>query len=256
MNFKLGKKPPVTDPRTLRFARYLVGPLPPILSAASWTAKVGTTWGYLGNDMVGDCVYASKGHLLELFTAYAQAAEFVPTTAQILADYSRDTGYNAEDPSSDQGADMLAAAKAWQALGIVGHKVSAFVSVDPLNKDNVRRSIMTFGHCEFGLALPIGVDPSQANPPAVWDVPPGPLVGDWAPGSLGGHCVPAAAYDANGVTVVTWGALQRVTWAFLAAYADEAFAYLSPDFINAQGDAPSGFDLAALQADLTAVQSA
>ena len=44
--------------------------------------------------------------------------------------------------------------------------------------------------------------------------------------------------------------LLRMTWGFLDAYCDEAWAILSPDWFNVKQKAPSGFDLAALQKDL------
>jgi hypothetical protein len=47
--------------------------------------------------------------------------------------------------------------------------------------------------------------------------------------------------------------LKKMTRAFWQAYCDEAHALLSPDWIAAQGS-PSGFDLAQLQADLSAIR--
>jgi hypothetical protein len=61
------------------------------------------------------------------------------------------------------------------------------------------------------------------------------------------------AYDSRSLTVVTWGALQTMTWGFWAAYCDEAYAILSPDYLKQKGGqtvAPSGFNLAQLQEDL------
>jgi hypothetical protein len=59
------------------------------------------------------------------------------------------------------------------------------------------------------------------------------------------------AYDQRGLTVVTWGALQRMTWGFLYAYCAEAYAVLSQDWISQTTKlAASGFDLAALEKDL------
>jgi len=45
-----------------------------------------------------------------------------------------------------------------------------------------------------------------------------------------------------------------MTWSFWNAYCDESYAIISPDFVGKQ-TAPSGFDLAALQADLKEVVS-
>ena len=77
--------------------------------------------------------------------------------------------------------------------------------------------------------------------------------GDGAPGSWGGHAVPVVAYDSRSLTVVTWGALQTMTWGFWAAYCDEAYAILSPDYLEQKGGqsiAPSGFNLTQLRDDL------
>jgi hypothetical protein len=52
---------------------------------------------------------------------------------------------------------------------------------------------------------------------------------------------------------VTWGRLQELTWLFWDRYVDEVYAILSVDFLDEAGQAPNGFDLAALTADLTLV---
>lgn len=52
----------------------------------------------LGNDVVGDCTFASKGHQLMMVTANTGSI-LIPTTAQILAACSDLTGY---DPSQTQ----------------------------------------------------------------------------------------------------------------------------------------------------------
>jgi len=49
--------------------------------------------------------------------------------------------------------------------------------------------------------------------------------------------------------LVTWGALQRMTWGFWSAYCDEAYALLSNDFLTADRT-PAGVDLATLESDL------
>ena len=78
-------------------------------------------------------------------------------------------------------------------------------------------------------------------------------MGNGAPGSWGGHAVIIGAYDNNTLTCITWGAPKKMTWSFWDAYCDEAYALLSPDWATGQKAAPSGFDLAALQADLKQV---
>jgi len=44
-----------------------------------------------------------------------------------------------------------------------------------------------------------------------------------------------------------------MTWAFWDRYFDEAYCCLTPDWIEANGQTPSGFDLPTLQADLAQI---
>jgi hypothetical protein len=93
--------------------------------------------------------------------------------------------------------------------------------------------------------------PLTARVQPVWDWT-GSLSGDARPGSWGGHAVDVVRYDRNALTVVTWGRLQQLTWSFWERYCDEAYCILSDDFLQ-KGNAPNGFDLAALEADLALV---
>ena len=73
------------------------------------------------------------------------------------------------------------------------------------------------------------------------------LSGPAAPGSWGGHAVPVVDYNRYGLTVVTWGELTRMSWAFWHNYCDEAWAIISTDFLDPKtGKSPPGFDLATL----------
>ena len=74
-----------------------------------------------------------------------------------------------------------------------------------------------------------------------------------SPQVWGGHSVPIVGYDEKQLYVVTWGAIQPMTWAALAKYSDEAYADLDPNWYATDGRTPTGLDLTALQADLAAV---
>jgi len=84
-------------------------------------------------------------------------------------------------------------------------------------------------------------------------VPAGGATGPGEPGSWGGHAVFVPAYDARGLICITWGALKRMTWEFWAAYCDEAYALLSPDWQMPNTQAPGGIDWSALVADMAAL---
>ena len=86
-----------------------------------------------------------------------------------------------------------------------------------------------------------------------WVVPPRGPVGDAAPNPNNGHCIPAVAYDARNLYVVTWGALKSMSWQFYRVYAEEAYAVLSKDFVERSGRTIAGFDLATLEEDLAKI---
>lgn len=245
---ELGKAAPRHDARTLRLAKYLQAhllPTPP--DVYDLTAKAPLPWGMMLNDVLGDCTCAAAAHLIMAWTANA-AAEVVPTDAQVLAAYEAVTGYTPADPASDRGAVELDVLNYWRQTGVAGHRILAYAALEPANQTHVRAAVATFGGCYIGVALP-----ASAQGQAAWDVVPDAEGGAGTPGSWGGHAVCVVGYDAAGLTVVTWGQLLKMTWAFWEKYCDEAYAIITQDFLEANGDTPGGLDLAQLQADLREV---
>jgi len=77
--------------------------------------------------------------------------------------------------------------------------------------------------------MPLSARASVLADSMVWDVPSGGPVGDGAPGSWGGHAVPILGFSPNGsgdfqYFAPSWDGLYTITAAFMAAYADEAYA--------------------------------
>jgi hypothetical protein len=252
LKLKLGKHPARHDPRTLLLASYATPALPAPPATMNLAKKVKGPWGMMDNDQLGDCTCAAAGHLIMEWTANAQSKMFTPPDQQIVDAYSAITGYNPTTGANDNGAVELDVLNYWRQQGIAGHKVAAFMALEPSNHTHVMDAVWIFGGCYIGLALPKTAQAQTSNK-QIWSVPPAGTGGDGAPGSWGGHAVPVVAYDSRSLTVVTWGALQTMTWGFWAAYCDEAYAILSPDFLQQKGGqtvAPSGFNLAQLQADL------
>jgi hypothetical protein len=240
---KLGKKPAVPDPRTLQLAKYLdpsVLPAPP--SQVNWATKV-ASWPMMDNDTIGDCTTAAAGHCIEEWTTDVGDPVVLPD-ATIVAAYAAVSGYDPTTGQGDVGATVVSVLNYWRQTGIGGHTIRAYAAVTPSDLDHVRDSVSIFGNCYIGLMMPL-----SAQTQSIWSVPPGGANGQGAPGSWGGHAVPVVAYDPDGLTVVTWGALKRMTWGFLSAYCDEAYALLSDDFLTAD-ETPAGIDLTALEADL------
>ena len=250
---KLGKLAPKYDHRTLRFADYLkpsVAIKPP--TAAGWDQK-DYPWGYMLNDQLGCCTCSGIGHGLQLWTSDTGKA-FNPPDAAILKAYEDVGGYRPGFPQTDNGAVMLDVADYFVRTGVAGHKANAFVKVNLRSKVQTELAIYWFGFLYLGVALPAR---AQSQIGKVWQLP---TTGTWLPedrpGSWGGHAIIATAYNASGLGCITWGARQNMTWNWFNAYADEAYAFVSNDWLDKTGKAPNGLDLAALNADLSALPRA
>ena len=246
---KLGKGVARHDPRTLLLASYVTTALPAPPATADLTAKVGASWGMMDNDQIGDCTCAAAGHLIMEWTANAGKKMVTPTDKQIVAAYSAITGYNPTTGANDNGAQEIDVLNYWRQTGIASHKIGAYVALEPANHIHIMDSVYIFEGCYIGVQLPISAQ-AQVQNHQPWSVPPGGPTGDGKPGSWGGHAIPVVAYDARGVTVVTWGALQVMTWSFWETYCDEAYAILSTDYLDGSKKAPGGFSMQELQADL------
>jgi hypothetical protein len=247
MEYRLGKNRPVIDNRTMRFAAFVKPALPSPPTAVSYGAKV-TSWPMYLNDQYGDCTCAAAGHMIQNWTANAAAEVTVPDSS-VLSFYEHFVG---TPPPPDEGCNMLSVLRYWRKTGLGGHKVLAFTSIDLKNQVQAQSACWLFGGLYIGVALPDFA--TRGDMPAIpWVVPPGGPVGDGAPNPNNGHCIPAVSYDADNLYVVTWGEIKPMSWAFYNAYADESFAVISEDFIEANGLNPAGFDLTALEADLKAI---
>lgn len=240
---RLGKLAPRHDPRTLHLANYLnPEALPKIPTSKDWGDKV-PTWPMYLNDQLGDCTIAACGHLIEEWSANA-ATEVSPTNSDIIKAYSAVSGYDPSTGANDNGAVEIDVLNYWRNTGVGGHQIAAYAACEPKNHSHIKAAVYLFGGCYIGLALPL-----SAQNQSIWSVTRGP---DSAPGSWGGHAVNICAYDAHFLTVVTWGALMKMSWSFLDRYCDESYAVLSQDFIN-NGKAPNAIDWLSLQADLQQV---
>jgi hypothetical protein len=240
--FRLGKKPPRIDKRTLKFRDYVTPALPAPPPSVDWTAKV-PTWPMMGNDQYGDCTCAAAGHLIETWTANA-------TTPLILPDDEILAAYNVVDGGVDQGADLLTVLNYWRQTGIGGDTIVAYAQVGMTNVAEIQQAIDLFGGIYIGVALPdFAVQGDMLTVP--WMLPTDGS--NDPPDPNNGHCIPLVQYDAQGVTAITWGEAKRASWDFITTYADEGYAILSDDWIEVTGESPGGLNIAQLQADLQAV---
>jgi hypothetical protein len=243
MKLRLGKHPPKHDPRTLRFAKYSANTAEKLPAKVDYTKPV-RSWPMMQNDKYPLCACAAAGHMIQQWTAET-GDMIVLSDEQVLAAYRHFAGDNLE-----AGAHMLDVLKHWRRSGIGDHKVDGFTQLDLQNLDQVKEAVWLFGNCYVGLALPDHIAHASDPRRVPWVISES-ANGEFAPNLHNGHCVPIVGYDPEHLYIVTWGALISMSWEFCAIYMDEAYAVLSPDWISRMsGEAPSGFDLAALETDL------
>ncbi len=246
-NVKLGKKIKKTDPRTLQFSRYMAKlPLPPPPGEVSWIMKV-PKWPMHLNDELGDCTVAAAAHMIEQWSFYAQGSEILVPDPAVLQAYMDVSGYIPGHPETDNGAFMLDVLNYWRKTGIGGHRITAFVEVNPQSDEEIQWAIQLFGNVYTGIAMP-----RSAMGQNSWTVADGGIyTEDGKPWSWGGHCVGTMAGSPITRSVVSWGDRYKMSQNFWRDYVDEAYAVVGPEWINrSNGQSPSGFNMNMLLEDL------
>jgi hypothetical protein len=250
MMFRLGKKPARPGAVRFKLTSYTnTASLPSLPAAFGHDAIIGAdAWGMLANDSYGDCVFAGAAHETMLLVGEA-GGTVTFTDANVLADYAAVTGFDPAKPDTDQGTDMQEAAAYRRKTGIVDadgdrHKIAAYLALEPGNLNHLFLASYLFGAVGIGLQLPASAL-QQTEQGLAWDVVAGTTID-------GGHYVPLVGRQADGLHVVSWGAIQRMTEAFLTQYCDEAVAYVSQECLLDQ-KSPEGFAYDDLISDLAAL---
>jgi hypothetical protein len=232
MELKLGKLPAVIDKRTIPLKAILRKELLPELPTIYDLDEVlGVEDNFMyGNDQYGDCVIAARGHHTLRFEAFEQGWQIPITDQEVVDEYFKESG------GADSGLYLLNSLKAWRNDGwLIGGKaytIYAFASVDWKDHDEVKHCIHLLGGVNFGMKV-YERDMEQFKAGEVWDIMP------YSGNLLGGHGVylHAYAYDEYGITCMTWGKRQRLTWAFWDDRVDEAYGIVDnkDDWV---GDSP------------------
>jgi len=249
---KLGLRPFVhtlkTQRQAVRTANILdqLGPPPSASPGYSGNADLilHSDFQMLGNDQYGDCVFADVAHRIMVRTAQAAQGKIViPTQAETLALYSEVTGFNPNDPSTDQGGDLVTTAQYMQKTGMlvggVRHMEAANGVIDPANMDHIKWAVCLFGCAPAGWKFPdTGMAQFDAGQP--FDITPQTVVPD-SPD----HDMLILEYRPQEpcFLVLTWAKRWEMTTAFLTACLAEVIPVGAADFVTANGLAPSGVNL-------------
>jgi hypothetical protein len=178
-----------------------------------------------GNAAVGDCVLAEEAHFIGVVTGNANSL-YAYTTAQTLAAYSAITGYDPNNPASDQGTDPVMCLNYFTRNAYAdGSILAGYALVDNTNVEEVKFAINGLGNLKMWVGLPNAwVNPMPSRNGFVWDVNPA--------NPSQGHCFGSPGYrevqvtrkgvrvvGANdaGIQVMTWGLIGTVTWAALTS---------------------------------------
>jgi hypothetical protein len=218
--------------------------LPLISDSCDYVKRMNEPWGMLGNDRYGDCVFAAFAHLCQGMSANATGKARQFTDKQVLDWYSAVTGFDPDDPGTDQGTFPIDALNYLYRIG----EIEAYGRVDPMNDAHVAAAIELFGGLYTAWYLP-----SAWSGKEIWDVGPN-TDGPWRRGSGGGHMMSQHGYDgATNTPTVTWGDVVTITAKARHIYCDEAYVLVTKDWLDAKGSTLQGFDLDGLKARLTLV---
>jgi hypothetical protein len=229
---KLGARPAVFPAGLRDLTHYVAGDLPK--APASVPVPSVAEWGMDGNDSYGDCGVAGCNHLLMAAAADTRETESFPTADQVVSYYLTYTG------GQDSGvvlSDFLAYVRK---TGFYGHTVSAYAPVQVHDVPTLTTALWLYDAVYTGITVTQGMmDAFQAGQP--WDLTA--AQGE----AIGGHCVPGVGYSDEGLTVITWGEPQLITWPAWHAVSTEAWAVIPGELASGDG---RGVSLADLTADL------
>lgn len=242
MSFCLGKKPARENAVALKLRDYVnLSRLPKPPESFGHFSLV-DDWQMLGNDRFGDCGIAGPFHAIMLHNAMAGRRVNIDTDA-VLKAYSLITGFDPQDPDTDQGSDCGEVADYWQSTGLVDadgqvHKIDGAVALEPGNVEELYVAMYLFKAVGIGVSLPIQWQQELGSP---WDAVAYPQI-------EGGHYILGTGVADGNINVVTWGVNQPLTPAGYEEFNDESFAYLSEEMLKGTTDL-DGFNLKQLKAD-------
>lgn len=253
-----GCKLPLHAPHGFKLKDFLTAP-PPAPATVDYSAAAMTVIEDIeGNDEYGDCCIAEDAHNIAVVTGNSGNGLFSYTRTLTLADYKAITGFDPNDPSTDQGTDPIVNLNYRVSHGYAdGSKDAGWALVDSTNKNEVAYAVATFGTVKMWFGIPTKIVQSMPSASGfVWDVTAG------APNPNNGHCIGSCGFNvtkikvvavtAQGLLVYTWGMLGIITWAAVAAWFSPVngggmAVRVTTDWINKKsGQAPSGLNLTAL----------
>jgi len=221
--------------------------------AAAATDPLSKLW---GNDRYGDCVDVAlfRNSAVKRCNGGTYDAAYVDD--DVLGFYSRNTGFIASDPSTDQGSDPISAMQYAGTNGLLPdgtHKVIGFLVVDATDPEEVFSAIDVFEGLMSVCELPAAwISPPPAASGFTFDVAGSPNPND-------GHATFLVDYpDFTKANISTWGMDGWLTIAAMAKYfsgeTGALYVLLTQDILDkAKAKTPDGLDWPGVEAMFAAV---
>lgn len=225
MNVKLGRLPKKISPKTYKFDTILNSNLISLPEEHNWAD--GLYWPMWCNDKVGCCTQVSVASAIRVWTVNTNKT-IILSDEDVIKNYSFESGYNPNDPSTDCGGVELDVLTKWVQDGYSWaagtNKLYAFGSINFENIDTVKRSIYALGGCYIGLNIPnYAMNYDGLN---TWRLENSDTE------IAGGHAVFLHGYDSEFLYLNTWGQSWKMTYDFFNEYCEEAYALVSKDWLD------------------------
>ncbi len=207
-------------------------------------------WQDFANSKYGDCVWAGAAHEEMTWSLEGTGREAKFRTEDVLAAYADVTGFDPNDPASDQGTDMAEAARYRRRTGILDahgkrQTIDAYARLPLRRLDWLKTMMYLMGGVGLGFEFPSSAM-GQFEQGQAWNVKAGDEI-------EGGHYVCALGWTKSGyIAVVTWGKVQLMSTKFYQQYADEVLVYLDASRLR-NNVSPEGFHVDKLREDLGAL---
>jgi hypothetical protein len=259
---KLGKAPAKGSTKLLLLSNFLKTDPNVVLPAATnfWTKRKEFPYETYGNTQYGDCTRASQALLAMRMERLEQRRTIDFDDNEIVRVYLEMTKrlYG----GGDTGAYETDALDCWRKPDLTfrdrkgrPHTIDAYLAVNHRSVQEIKKAILLAG--AHGIKLCFNLPLAWSNT-YHWDIPEGQLpVGEYEPGSWGGHSMMTDDYDEEGIVVPhSWGVPDgKVSWRGVMQYCDEA--YVAIDSVNDWKKKKKGeiIDLDAVVSEVNAVSS-
>jgi hypothetical protein len=225
---RLGRLPLKTTRKALQFSAFFDQNFLQLPKKTNyWTRKKPLAQRTFGNTEYGDCTRAKQAYAAIRMERIEQKRTVDITDEEVIRVYVDMS--NRLYGGGDNGAYEDDALSEWRKPELTfrmtdgnPHTIDAFLRINALNHSELKAGLALSGAkgLPFCINLPLGFSRIHR-----WDIPEGQaLIGQWMPGSWGGHSMWAIDYDEEDMIVDdTWAeGPRRISWRAVAAYVDEA----------------------------------